>query len=79
MRVVLPGGDGGVVHLFVVYAYQGPEEDSEKLSLTDQADSCCACWGSGCVCAAAFFWLVTLMLILVSSLAWLRVLLLVGS
>ena len=36
MRVVLPAGDGGVVHLFVVYGYQGSEEDSEKLSLTDQ-------------------------------------------
>ena len=29
-------GDVGVVHLFVVYGYQGSEEDSEKLSLTDK-------------------------------------------
>ena len=36
MRVVLPAGDGGVVHLFVVYGHQGSEEDSEKPSLTDQ-------------------------------------------
>ena len=36
MRVVLPTGDGGVVHLFVVHGYQGWEDDSEKLSLTDK-------------------------------------------
>ena len=36
MRVTLPTGDGGVVHLFVVYGYQGAEEDSEKLLLTDR-------------------------------------------
>ena len=35
MRIVLPSGDGGVVHLFVICGYQGLEEDSEKLSLTD--------------------------------------------
>ena len=32
MMVVLPTGDGGVVHLFVVYGYQW-SEDPEKLSL----------------------------------------------
>ena len=36
MRVVLPTGDGGVVHLFVFYGYQGSEEDSEKRALTDK-------------------------------------------
>ena len=36
MRVVLPTGDGGVVHLFVIYGYQGSEEDSEKLLLADK-------------------------------------------
>ena len=32
--VVLPLGNGGVAHLFVIY--QGAEGDSEKLALTDQ-------------------------------------------
>ena len=27
---------GGVVHLFVIYGYQGAEEDSEKLQLTEK-------------------------------------------
>ena len=36
LRVTLPTGKGGVVHLFVVYGYQGAEEDSEKLQLTDE-------------------------------------------
>ena len=36
MRVVLHTGDGGAVHLFVVYGYHGSEQDSEKLSLTDK-------------------------------------------
>ena len=35
MRVILPLGDGGVVHLFVIYGYQGAENDPEKLQLTD--------------------------------------------
>ena len=35
MRVILPIGDGGVVHLFVVHGYQGAECDPEKLKLTD--------------------------------------------
>ena len=34
MWVTVPIGDGGVVHPFVVYGYQGSEEDPEKLSLT---------------------------------------------
>ena len=36
LRVTLPAGSGSVVHLFVVYGYQGAEEDSEKLLLTDK-------------------------------------------
>ena len=35
MRVVLPLGNGGVVHLFVVYGYQGADNDPEKLQLTE--------------------------------------------
>ena len=34
LRTTLPTAQGGVVHLFVVYGYQGPEEDAEKLRLT---------------------------------------------
>ena len=34
LRTILPTGRGGVVHLFVVYGYQGAEEDAEKLRLT---------------------------------------------
>ena len=34
LRTTLPAGKGGVVHLFVVYGYQGAEEDAEKLQLT---------------------------------------------
>ena len=33
---VTPTGVGEVVHLFVVYGYQGAEEDSEKQHLTDK-------------------------------------------
>ena len=33
---VTPLALGGVVHLFVVSGYQGVEEDSEKLLLTDE-------------------------------------------
>ena len=36
LRVTLPAGFGRVVHLFVVYGYQGAEEDAEKLQLTDK-------------------------------------------
>ena len=36
LRVTPPTGMVGVVHLFVVYGYQGAEEDSEKLLLTDK-------------------------------------------
>ena len=36
LRTTLPTAQGGVVHLFVVYGYQGAEEDAEKLLLTDR-------------------------------------------
>ena len=50
MRVVLPLGNGGIAHLFVIYGYQGAESDPEKLTLTDnlltavlaEAKVCCA-------------------------------------
>ena len=55
MRVLLPTGDGGVVHLFVEYGYEGSEEHSEKLSLTDKllravlAEAQVVCVGSLCL------------------------------
>ena len=36
LRTTLPTAQEGVVHLFVVYGYQGAEEDAEKLRLTDR-------------------------------------------
>ena len=36
LRTTLPTGKGEVVHLFVVYGYQGAEEDADKLRLTDK-------------------------------------------
>ena len=50
MRVVLPLGNGGIVHLFVIYGYQCAERDPEKLQLSDrlfasvlaEARMCCA-------------------------------------
>ena len=50
MRVVLPLGNGGIVHLFVIYGYQGAESDPEKLQLSEhlfaavlaEARVCCA-------------------------------------
>ena len=50
MRVVLPLGNGGSVHLFVIYGYQGAESDPEKLQLSEhlfaavlaEARMCCA-------------------------------------
>ena len=35
-RTTLPTGKGGVVHLFVVYGYQGTEEDADQPQLTDK-------------------------------------------
>ena len=50
MRVVLLLGNGGIVHLFVIYCYQGAESDPEKLQLSEhlfaavlaEARMCCA-------------------------------------
>ena len=36
LRTMLPTAQGGVVHLFVVYGYQGAEVDADKLQLTDR-------------------------------------------
>ena len=36
MRTNLPAAQGGVVHLFVVYGFQGAEDDADKLQLTDR-------------------------------------------
>ena len=36
LRTTLPAGKGGVAHLFVVYGYQGAEEDAEQLELTEK-------------------------------------------
>ena len=36
LRTTLPTGKGGVLHLFVVYGYQGAEEDADQLLLTDK-------------------------------------------
>ena len=45
-RVVLPLGNGGVAHLFVIYGYQGAESDPEKLALLAsvlaQTNVCCS-------------------------------------
>ena len=35
MRVILPLGNGGVVHLLVIYGYQGAEKHLEKLQLSE--------------------------------------------
>ena len=36
LRTTLPTSQGGVVHLFVVYGYQGAEGDAHQLQLTDR-------------------------------------------
>ena len=36
VRCVLPLGGGRVMHLVVLYGYQGADRDSERLALTDQ-------------------------------------------
>ena len=36
LRTTLPAGKGGVVHLFVVFGFQGAEEDADQLQLTDK-------------------------------------------
>ena len=58
LRTTLPIGKGGVVHLFVLYGYQGAEEDADQLKLNDkllqavlaEAQAVCIgqffhCWG----------------------------------
>ena len=35
MRVILPLGNGGLVHLFVINGCQGAENDPDKLQLTE--------------------------------------------
>ena len=36
LRTTLPTGKGGVVHFFVVYGYQGAEEDVDQLKLAEK-------------------------------------------
>ena len=36
LQATLPTGNGRVVHLFIIYGYQGAEEDPKKLQLTDK-------------------------------------------
>ena len=78
LRTTLPTARGGVVHLFVVYGYQGAEEDAEKLRLTDRllqavlAEAQIVCVGQ------PMLLLVILMLILRLFPVLLRVCLLVG-
>ena len=43
VRCVLPLGNGPVMHLIVVYGFQGADEDAEKLSLTDQLFDAALC------------------------------------
>ena len=60
MRVILPLGNGGVVHLFVIYGYQGAESDPEKLQLTDRlftavlAEARMCCCGQPVILAGDF-------------------------
>ena len=60
MRVILPLGNGGVVHLFVTYGYQGAENDPEKLQLTDHlcaavlAEARMCCCGQPVILAGDF-------------------------
>ena len=60
VRCVLPLGNGRVMHLVVVCGYQGADEDSEKLSLTDQLFDAALCElavvsrGQPCVLAGDF-------------------------
>ena len=60
MRVVLPLGNGGVVHLFVIPGYHGAESDPEKLQLSEHlfaavlADARMCCAGQPVVLAGDF-------------------------
>ena len=60
VRCVLPLGNGRVMHLVVVYGYQGADEDAEKLSLSDKLLGAALCElavvarGQPCVLAGDF-------------------------
>ena len=60
VRCVLPLGNGRVMHLVVVYGYQGADDDAEKLSLTNQLFEAVLCElavisrGQPCVLAGDF-------------------------
>ena len=60
VRCVLPLGNGRVMHLVVVYGYQGADEDSEKLGLMNQLVEAALCElavvarGQPCVLAGDF-------------------------
>ena len=61
MRVIFLLGNGGVVHLLVIYGYQGAENDPEKLQLSEhlfaavlaEARMCCA--GQPVLLAGGYF------------------------
>ena len=78
MRTTLPTGKGGVVHLIVVYGYQGAEEDAEKLRLTDRLLQAVLAEAQMVRIGQPMLLLEILMLILQSYPVWLRVCLLVG-
>ena len=60
VRCVLPLGNGRVMHLVVVYGYQGADEDAEKLGLTNQLFEAVLCElavvgrGQPCILAGDF-------------------------
>ena len=58
LRVTLSTGMREVDRLFVLYGYQGTEEDSEKLQLTDKLLQAVLAEASGGVCrpAVAYCW-----------------------
>ena len=55
VRCLLPLGAGRLMHLFVLYGYQGADADAEQLSLTEQlfdaalCELCVVAWGQPCV------------------------------
>ena len=56
MRVVLPTGQGCVLHLFVVHRCQGAEQDLERLAFSNRllnvvlAEALAVCVGQPMVC-----------------------------
>ena len=70
LRVTLPAGNGRVVHLFVVYGYQGAEEDAVELQLTDKLLQAVRAEAERCVLVSLCSSLGILMLILLLFLAW---------